>query len=136
MGNSNDSLGLRCHIGNRWLRQINSLSKSIMSRSLRMKWKSGEPACTRPYYEEPSGFFTNFPKSLSQWILSVASPATKTNKHRTLLLAKKTQPLHARHLGLHFKYAHGTARSYLSHLGRQGLLERVRGGYALTNKGH
>ena len=60
----------------------------------------------------------------------------KTNKHRTLLLAKKTQPLHARHLVLHFGYAPGTARSYLSHLGRQGLLERICGGRRLTNKGH
>ena len=67
---------------------------------------------------------------------SVTSHATKTNKHRTLLLAKKIQPLHARHLGLHFGYAPGTARSYLSHLGRQGLLERVAGGHALTKKGH
>ena len=60
----------------------------------------------------------------------------KTNKHRTLVLAKKTQLLHARHLVLHFEYAPGTARSYLSHLGRQGLLERVRGGHRLTKKGH
>jgi hypothetical protein len=60
----------------------------------------------------------------------------KTNKHKTLLLARKTQPLHARHLFIHFDYALGTARSYLSHLGRQGLLERMRGGYGLTRKGH
>jgi hypothetical protein len=60
----------------------------------------------------------------------------KTNKHKTLLLARKTEPLHARHLALHFDYAPGTARSYLSHLSRQGLLERVRGGYAITRKGH
>jgi hypothetical protein len=60
----------------------------------------------------------------------------KTNKHKTLLLARKTQPLHARHLALHFDYAPGTARSYLSRLGRQGLLERTPGGYGLTKKGH
>jgi hypothetical protein len=60
----------------------------------------------------------------------------KTNKHKTLLLAKKTQPLHARHLVSQFGYAPGTARSYLSHLGRQHLLERIRGGYELTEKGH
>jgi hypothetical protein len=59
----------------------------------------------------------------------------KTNKHKTLLLAKKTNPLHARHLVGHFQYAPGTARSYLSHLGRQGLLERTRGGHRLTKKG-
>jgi len=60
----------------------------------------------------------------------------KTNKHRTLLLAKKIERLHARHLALHFGYSRDTARSYLSHLGRQGLLERARGGYLLTRKGH
>ena len=60
----------------------------------------------------------------------------KTNKHKTLLLANKIQPLHARHLVEHFDYAPGTARSYLSHLRRQGLLERARGGYQLTKKGH
>jgi DeoR-like helix-turn-helix domain len=59
----------------------------------------------------------------------------KTNKHKTLLLAGNTQPLHARHLVTQFKYAPGTARSYLSHLSRQGLLERTSGGYALTKKG-
>jgi predicted methyltransferase len=60
----------------------------------------------------------------------------KTNKHKTLLLARKTQPLHARHLVLHFDYAPGTVRSYLSHLGRQGLLEQMPEGYRLTKKGH
>lgn len=52
------------------------------------------------------------------------------------MLAKKTHPLHARNLVAHFSYAPGTARSYLSHLGRQGLLERVSGGHGLTKKGH
>jgi hypothetical protein len=60
----------------------------------------------------------------------------KTNKHKTLLLARRTQPLHSRHLTSHFAYAPGTARSYLSHLARQGLLERMTGGYRLTKKGH
>jgi predicted methyltransferase len=59
----------------------------------------------------------------------------KTNKHKTLLLARNTQPLHSRHLVVQFEYAPGTARSYLSHLSRQGLLERTSGGYALTIKG-
>jgi DNA-directed RNA polymerase subunit RPC12/RpoP len=59
----------------------------------------------------------------------------KTNKHKTLLLAKRTEPLHARHLEHHFHYSSGTARSYLSRLGRQGLLESVQGGYRLTQKG-
>lgn len=60
----------------------------------------------------------------------------KTNKHKTLLLAQKTTPLHARHLKLHFDYSPGTARSYLSRLARQALLEPVSGGYRLTGKGH
>jgi DNA-binding IscR family transcriptional regulator len=59
----------------------------------------------------------------------------KTNKHKTLLLAKRTRPLHARHLEHHFGYSRGTARSYLSRLARQGLLENVIGGYQLTKKG-
>jgi len=59
----------------------------------------------------------------------------KTNKHKTLLLAKTTEPLHARHLEQHFRYSPGTARSYLSRLGRQGLLTRAKEGYELTQKG-
>jgi predicted methyltransferase len=59
----------------------------------------------------------------------------KTNKHKTLLLARKQHSIHSRDLVRHFNYSSGTARSYLSHLGRQGLLERVRGHYELTHKG-
>lgn len=59
----------------------------------------------------------------------------KTNKHKTLLLAQRTQRLHSRDLVMHFAYAPGTARSYLSHLGKQGLLERIGGSYQLTAKG-
>ena len=59
----------------------------------------------------------------------------KTNKHQTLLLAKKQAALGSRDLLRHFGYSLGTARSYLSHLGRQGLLERTGAGYSLTNKG-
>jgi len=59
----------------------------------------------------------------------------KTNKHKTLLLARKLRSIHSRDLVRRFDYSPGTARSYLSHLGRQGLLERVNGHYNLTKKG-
>ena len=60
----------------------------------------------------------------------------KTNKHKTLRLARKLRSLHSRDLVQRFDYSPGTARSYLSHLGRQGLLERVNSHYELTKKGH
>jgi hypothetical protein len=60
----------------------------------------------------------------------------KTNKHRTLLLAKSQGTITSVDLMRKYKYSPGTARSYLSHLGRQGLLERANGEYALTEKGH
>jgi hypothetical protein len=60
----------------------------------------------------------------------------KTNKHRTLLLAKNQGTITSRDLTWKYEYSPGTARSYLSHLGRQGLLERNNGTYALTEKGH
>ena len=59
----------------------------------------------------------------------------KTNKHQTLLLVKKLEAIRARDLEHHFSYSAGTARSYLSHLARQGLLTRMGAGYALTQKG-
>jgi hypothetical protein len=59
----------------------------------------------------------------------------KTNKHKTLQLIQKQGAVHSRDLVRHFGYSPGTARSYLSHLGRQGLLERVERGYELTAKG-
>jgi predicted transcriptional regulator len=59
----------------------------------------------------------------------------KTNKHQTLLLVKKQRAVHARDLVQHFAYSSGTARSYLSHLGRQGLLERIGPNYELTERG-
>jgi hypothetical protein len=43
--------------------------------------------------------------------------------------------VHSKNLVQHFGYSSGTARSYLSHLGRQGLLGRVERGYELTAKG-
>lgn len=60
----------------------------------------------------------------------------KTNKHKTLLLAKSQGTINSRDLMRKYEYSPGTARSYLSHLGRQGLLERAYGKYALTEKGH
>jgi predicted methyltransferase len=59
----------------------------------------------------------------------------KTNKHQTLLLAKKLPAISSKDLLIHFRYSLGTGRSYLSHLGRQGLLERSGAGHSLTQKG-
>ena len=59
----------------------------------------------------------------------------KTNKHQTLLLVKKQRGVRARDLVQHFTYSPGTARSYLSYLGRQGLLERIGASYGLTERG-
>lgn len=59
----------------------------------------------------------------------------KTNKHQTLLLIRKRDAVHSRDLVEQFDYSPGTARSYLSYLGRQGLLERMGAGYRLTDKG-
>jgi DeoR-like helix-turn-helix domain len=59
----------------------------------------------------------------------------KTNKHKTLQLIRKLGTTHSKDLVRQFGYSPGTARSYLSHLGRQGLLERTSGGYGLTAKG-
>jgi predicted methyltransferase len=59
----------------------------------------------------------------------------KTNKHQTLLLIKRKQAVHSRDLVESFDYSPGTARSYLSYLGKQGLLERMGPGYGLTDKG-
>jgi len=60
----------------------------------------------------------------------------KTNKHRTLLLTKSQGTITSRDLTRKYEYSPGTARSYLSHLWRQGLLARDNGKYALTEKGH
>ena len=59
----------------------------------------------------------------------------KTNKHKTLQLIRKQGTTHSKDLVRQFGYSPGTARSYLSHLGRQGLLERTSGGYGLSAKG-
>jgi len=59
----------------------------------------------------------------------------KTNKHQTLLLVRNKTAVNSRDLVRHFDYSPGTARSYLSYLGRQGLLDRMGSGYGLTQKG-
>jgi len=59
----------------------------------------------------------------------------KTNKHQTLLLVKAKQAVRAKDLVFSFGYSAPTARSYLSHLKRQELLERISAGHALTEKG-
>jgi predicted methyltransferase len=59
----------------------------------------------------------------------------KTNKHQTLLLVQVKQAVRAKDLVQAFGYSAPTARSYLSHLKRQDLLERIVAGHALTEKG-
>jgi hypothetical protein len=59
----------------------------------------------------------------------------KTNKHQTLLLVKKLKGVHSRDIVRYFAYSLGTARSYLSHLGSQGLLERIGANYGLSARG-
>ena len=59
----------------------------------------------------------------------------KTNKHQTLLFVKAKRGIQARDLVEQVGYSPGTARSYLSYLGRQDLLERVGAGFVLTEKG-
>ena len=59
----------------------------------------------------------------------------KTNKHQTLLLVNKQRGVHSRDVVLHFGYSPGTARSYLSYLSRQGLVERSGSSYVLTERG-
>lgn len=59
----------------------------------------------------------------------------KTNKHQTLLFVNKKYSVRAKDITLQFDYSAGTARSYISYLSRQGLLERTNSGYALSVKG-
>jgi hypothetical protein len=59
----------------------------------------------------------------------------KTNKHQTLLLVKARRAVRAKDLVHAFGYSAPTARSYLSHLKRQDLLERLSAGHVLTEKG-
>jgi hypothetical protein len=59
----------------------------------------------------------------------------KTNKHQTLLLVNRQRAVHARDLVRQFGYSPGKARSYLSYLRRQSLLERMGAGFVLTERG-
>ncbi len=59
----------------------------------------------------------------------------KTNKHQTLLLASENGSISAKDIVDRFNYSSGTARSYISHLARQGLLEKSGTKYILTEKG-
>ena len=59
----------------------------------------------------------------------------KTNKHQTLALVGKLEAVRGCDLEEQFNYSGGTARSYLSHLASQGLLERMAAGYVLSEKG-
>ncbi len=59
----------------------------------------------------------------------------KTNKHQTILLVSKQRGVRPRDVVQHFGYSPGTARSYLSYLGRQGLVERIGASYVLTERG-
>ena len=47
----------------------------------------------------------------------------KTNKHQMLLFIDRNEKIRARDVVNQFDYSPGTARSYLSYLTRQGLLE-------------
>lgn len=59
----------------------------------------------------------------------------KTNKHLTLRLIEKKGGVHARDLVQQFQYSPGTARSYLSYLARQDLIQQMGAGYGVTEKG-
>lgn len=59
----------------------------------------------------------------------------KTNKHQTLLFIHKNGVVRAHDLVRQFDYSSGTARSYLSYLMRQNLLERTFHGHVLTDHG-
>jgi hypothetical protein len=59
----------------------------------------------------------------------------KLTKHRTLVLVQHTGAVRARHLVEAFDYSADGARSYLSHLAGQDLVQRTSAGYVLTPKG-
>ena len=80
------------------------------------------PACRRSL---PVGFYK--PRTCAE---------VKTNKHKTLLLVRSHRDINSHDLVRKYDYSPGTARSYLSHLGRQGLLAHSNGRYRLTEKGH
>lgn len=59
----------------------------------------------------------------------------KTNKHQMLLFVERNEKIRARDVVNQFDYSPGTARSYLSYLTRQGLLECTPLGHILSEKG-
>lgn len=59
----------------------------------------------------------------------------KTNKHLTLTFINKKETVRGGDIANQFDYSPGTARSYLSHIARQGLIERGGAGYSITSKG-
>jgi predicted methyltransferase len=59
----------------------------------------------------------------------------KTNKHLTLILIKKKEYVRGRDIVNQFDYSADTARSYLSYLAKQGIIERGGRGYSITEKG-
>lgn len=59
----------------------------------------------------------------------------KTNKHQMLLFIERNEKIRARDVVSQFDYSPGTARSYLSYLTRQGLLECTPLGHILSEKG-
>jgi hypothetical protein len=59
----------------------------------------------------------------------------KTNKHQTLRFIKSKEQVRARDISEQFNYSRGAARSYLSYLARQELLERAALGHILSEKG-
>jgi predicted transcriptional regulator len=59
----------------------------------------------------------------------------KTNKHHTLRLVQQRGTVRAHDLVQQCAYSPATARSYLSYLSRQDLLERTSMGYTLTSRG-
>ena len=59
----------------------------------------------------------------------------KTNKHQTLRFIKGREKVRAKNISDQFGYSLDIARSYLSHLGRQGLMGRTDIGYILSEKG-
>lgn len=96
--------------------------------------RSADGVCVRSCCEEPFESCSIIPCETGSRNLRT-SAKMKTNKHKNLLLARDRRTVHSRDLVHRFDYSPGTARSYLSHLGRQGLLERVNGHYELTKKG-
>ncbi len=59
----------------------------------------------------------------------------KTNKHLTLSHVRDKECVRAIDIVEQFGYSPDTARSYLSYLARNGMLERTGRGYVLTDKG-